>query len=225
MMEHVSLSEAEAELEQAFRAVRQKLDDYRGKAGRIYTGAAIQDGTPVVLPAQFIKSCRALADRVDILAALPKGGKVAEIGNFFGDFSVQIIEAIQPAEFHTFDYNLHNIRPENRDRLNAHGSVFFHDGDPLIPLPKFADKSFDLIYLNKSKYYAGVWRELTECLRLLKPNGHIVCNDYTAWDPVQCIPYGVLPAVNQFIIDNNLEVSHVSLQARGFLNIAMRRMR
>jgi SAM-dependent methyltransferase len=222
-MSDVSLVEEEAEIEQLFGVLRSKIKEYRGKTGRIYT-KKIQDGTPVRLPAKHMENCRALADRVDMLVLLPKGGKVAEVGNFFGDFSVKIVEAIQPVEFHTFDWNLDKIRPENRTALNLHGSVFFHDGDPATTFMKFPDRSFDFIYLNKSKNYGGVWNELTESLRMLNPGGYIVVNDYTAWDPVQCIPYGVLPAVNQFAIDNNLDVPYVSFHDRGFLGIALRRM-
>jgi ubiquinone/menaquinone biosynthesis C-methylase UbiE len=222
-MSDTTLIEDEEELVSLFRTIQGKLSKFRDKHGGIYRGA-IQDGTPVRMPAHLMKSCRAVADRVDILAALPKGGKVAEIGNFGGDFSVSIIKHIQPAEYHTFDHHLDRMKPENRAILDEHGACFYHQGDPMLAIPKFPDKSFDLIYLNRSKYYAGVWAELTEALRLLRPNGHLMVNDYTAWDPVQCKPYGVLPAVTDFAIKHKLEAVYISLHGRGFLNIALRRV-
>jgi SAM-dependent methyltransferase len=221
-MDDTPPSTSEAELDELFRTIRQKMDALLHETGLRYTG--IEDGTPAAMPSRLMTACCALADRVQIFEQLPKGGVVAEIGNFFGDFSVKIIETVAPSEFHTFDFNLHTIRPENRVLLEAHGSVVFHEGDPAINFFPFPDNKFDIVYLNKSKDYAGVWNELTESLRMLKPDGYIVCNDYTAWDPIQCIPYGVLPAVTEFAIQNNLDVPYISLQARGFLNIALRRL-
>jgi hypothetical protein len=221
MTDAAGVSDEEVELLDSLRTLRERLRAWNRKHGRPFQG--ISDGFRTSIRPELMSACQAFADRLGLLAALPKGQVFAEIGNFFGDFSVKIMEINQPLELHTFDWHLNTIKPANREVLDRQGRTFYHDGDPAITLPKVETAAFDIIYLNKSKDYVGVRRELACCLDKLRTDGFLVVNDFTAWDPVQGIPYGVMPGVCQFINEQSLEVIYLGLHPRGFLNVALRR--
>jgi predicted O-methyltransferase YrrM len=210
------------EITDLLRLLREKLKAWNSQHGHPFDG--ISDGYRTPLNSELMPACRAFADRLDLIATLPKGGVFAEIGNFFGDFTVKILELNAPRELHTFDWNLQNIRPENRLKLDASEKVHYYDGDPHITFLEVPSSTFDIIYLNKAKDFVSVTAELDMCMYRLKPDGFLVVNDFTSWDPVQGFPYGVLPAVSQFANQHRLEIAYVALHARGFLNVALRRM-
>lgn len=217
-----AVPEEEVELRDLLEQLRDRLKSWSRKFGGAFEGIA--DGPRTSIRSELMPACRAFASRDDLIAALPKGKIFAEVVNFFGDFSVRILGLNQPSEFHTFDWNIKLIRPANRSVLDAYERVYYYDGDPDVSASRIAPSSFDIIYLNKSKDYAGMRKDLGLWFERLKPDGYLVVNDFTAWDPVQGFAYGVLPAVSQFVNEHNLEVVSVSLHPRGFLNIAVRRM-
>jgi hypothetical protein len=215
-------SEEHKEISAVLQQLRDKLKSWNKKYGHPFEG--ISDGFRTAIRSELMPACRAFADRNDLIAALPKGKRFAEVGNFFGQFSVKILELNQPREFHTFDWNLDLMNPEHRSVLDNYKTVFYYDGDPSISAEKIQPSTFDIVYLNKSRDYSGVRRDLDCWLERLTPDGYLVVNDFTAWDPVQGLPYGVLPAVSQFVNEQTLEVVFISLHPRGFLNIALRRI-
>ena len=137
------------ELSSLLRQLREKLKAWNAKYGHPFEG--ISDGFRTAILSELMPACRAFADRTDLIAALPKGKTFAEVGNFFGQFSVKIIELNQPRELHTFDWNLERIKPEYRSVLDNYGKVFYHDGDPSISAAKIQPSTFDIVYRNKSR--------------------------------------------------------------------------
>jgi len=57
---------------------------------------------------------------------------------------------------------------------------------------------------------------------VLKPDGRLICNDYTTWDPIQCIPYGVYSAVNRFANERSLQFEFLALHPYGFHDVCLR---
>jgi hypothetical protein len=208
-----------AELFALLDQLRSRLDAWNQKYGHPFAG--IQDGHPTAIRPELMPACRAFAGREELIAALPKDKRFAEVGNWFGNFAVQILALNQPREFHTFDWNLHLMKPENRRILDEYGRVFYHDGDPAVTVQDIPAGSFDIVYLNKAKDFSGVRQDLEVWFETLAPQGTLIVNDFTAWDPVQGFAYGVLPAVSRFVNERHVEVVAISLQARGFLNIAL----
>jgi SAM-dependent methyltransferase len=210
-----------AALDAAFQDVRQRIRDYLVRHNEFYPG--LYDGPRVVPRNELLADCRVLASRLDIIAKLPQRGRFAEVGTLFGDFIVQVIEINRPSEVHLFDYSFESLRPENRARLGAFGHVTYHLGDSSTQLAGFADACFDIVYVDADHSYDGVLKDLHQALRVLKPDGWLVCNDYTLWDPTQCLPYGVYSAINRFANENNLRFEFLGLHQDGFHDVALRR--
>jgi SAM-dependent methyltransferase len=207
--------------EQAFRTVRERLAAYLQRRGRFYPG--VLDGTPVAPRPELLKGCEVLADRLEIMRRLPQNRVFAEIGTLFGDFIVDVIDIQRPLEVHLFDQSFEPLRPENRARLDSYGNAFYHTGDSSRLLAEFPDATFDVVYIDADHSYEGVWKDLMQGLRVLKPDGRLVCNDYTSWDQIQCIPYGVYSAVNRFANEQNLQFEYLALHPYGFHDVCLRR--
>src|ERR1700733_2020642 len=94
-----SESEEHVELGSLLQQLRAKLKAWNMKHGHPFEG--ISDGNRTAIRGELMPSCRAFADRGDLIAALPKGKRFAEVGNFFGEFSVKILERNKPSELHT----------------------------------------------------------------------------------------------------------------------------
>ena len=201
--------------------LRAEISAYRGKHGKLYRGSF--DGAPVVPRAELLSDCRVLHDRHDIVARLPQGGVFAELGTMFGNFAAKVLELYRPSELHLFDFGFNNLTGANRAALEASGKVRFHVGDSSSKLAEMPDGYFDVVYVDADHSYAGVCKDLQQALKKTKPGGYIVCNDYTNFDPIQMVPYGVYSAVNRFANDNNLQFVFIALSAWGFHDVALRR--
>ncbi len=209
----------DAGVDQAFRDVRSRLDEYLRRRGGFYPG--VLDGAPAVPRPELLEGCQVLADRLDIMRRLPQNGVFAEVGTLFGDFIVDVIDIQRPSEVHLFDQSFVPLRQENRDRLETYGKVSYHTGDSSRLLAEFPDATFDIVYLDADHSFGGVWKDLVQGLRVLKPDGRLVCNDYTNWDQIQCIPYGVYSAVNQFANEQNLRFEYLALNPYGFHDVCL----
>jgi len=210
-----------ADIAALFSQIRTKMRQYRAVAGRYYP--AVLDGPPAIPRSANLASCRLLADRHDLIAELPTGGIFVEVGTLYGDFITKVIEINKPSHVHLFDLSFKNIRPENQAKLDAFGKVTYHTGDSSFLLSKLEDGSVDIVYVDGDHSYAGVWKDLIQALRVLKPDGYLVCNDFTNWDPIQCIPYGVFSAVSRFANEHNLTFEYLALQQNGFHDVCLRR--
>ena len=215
------IADDEAELSELLRALREKLRAWNRKHGHPFPG--ISDGWRTAIRSDLMPACRAFADRVDLLSVLPKANKFAEIGIVSGDFAIKILELNRPEEYHAFDWSFDWVRPENRAALDQHPRVFLHEGNPDQIISLEPPDSYDIIYLNGPKDFSGTQQYMKICLDKLRQDGYLIVNDFTAWDPVQGFPYGVMPAVSKIVNEENLEVVYISLHARGFYNIALRR--
>jgi hypothetical protein len=142
-----------------------------------------------------------------ILARMPHGGVVAEIGVDLGDFSVKILKVNRPRALHLIDpwaaeggeYGQFAgagrasaagaaralKAPERYDfvrqrlaREIASGQAIIHRGDSRVVAATFADASLDWVYIDGNHSYEYVKADLEGYFPKVRPGGYIVCDDY-----------------------------------------------
>jgi ubiquinone/menaquinone biosynthesis C-methylase UbiE len=204
-----------------FKQLRSMIRDFGSKHKMFYP--RLFDGAPSVPRPELLTNCRVLNNRLEIIRGLPQGGVFAEIGTMYGDFIVRVLEINQPEEVHIFDYGMQNISAANKVKLDAYGKVKYHVGDSSSNLASLPDEYFDVIYIDADHSFHGVWKDLMQAIKKIKPSGYIVCNDYTNFDPIQVIPYGVYAAVNKFANEYNFRFEFLALSSMGFHDVALRR--
>ena len=179
---------------------------------------ALLDVRAPMLRDEHLAHCTVLADRLRLLDELPKQGVVAEIGVLHGEFSEEILERTQPRELHLID-----LRDRWQDRFAGREEVVSHIGDSCAVLEGFDDAYFDWIYIDADHGYEGVRRDAEAASRKLKREGLLVFNDYTSWDGIANIPYGVPKVVHELCLEG-WEMRYLALQPSGFHDVAIRRI-
>jgi predicted O-methyltransferase YrrM len=174
------------------------------------------------LTAAHMTNARLWPIRHEMLAALPKGGRCAEVGTYRGIFSKHIAATCQPDEYHLFDIDFEPL-DEEAIRAAFAGALHKHLGDSAANLRKFPAGYFDWLYIDADHSYAGVVNDLAAAHSVLKPGGYLMLNDYTNWDPTSAHPYGVAKAANEFILAENYEVVGLALDSRGFHDFLIRK--
>lgn len=169
--------------------------------------------------------------RREMLAKLPKGGRVVEIGVWRGDFSATILEVLEPARLRLIDPWHHIEEPGQENALAARvgrtkmdgihqavcdrfaaridsGQVVVHRGFSGDVVPGLKDRSVDFAYIDGDHSYAGVRADLEMILPKLSPRGVIACDDYhrRGW-----WKNGVIRAVNEFIGEHARELRVLAL--------------
>ena len=104
----------------------------------------------------------------------------------------------------------------------AKGVVHLHEGDSADLMAGFPNQYFDWIYVDADHSLVGVRRDISASANKVKPGGHLIFNDYTCWSPVENIPYGVLHAVNEFVVAERWSIAFVALHGLGYHDIALR---
>jgi Methyltransferase domain len=195
-----------------------------------------------VLPNEFLKHAKILSSRHDILPFLPKGGVFCEVGVAYGDFSAAMLGACLPRKFIAIDHfelekypsmwgwerlagQSHEAfyRDRFRDEIGL-GQMelmrgYSHDSLPLLP-----DASVDVFYVDAWHSYEAVATELSIIKSKIAPDGWIVLNDYTLYDVVAGVEYGVIHAAHEFMIDQGWEMKFLALHPLMFCDIALQRM-
>lgn len=167
------------------------------------------------LPQPALTNARLYTDRTAMLHALPKGGTVAEVGTWRGDFSKAILAVCKPETFHLIDVDFSPLDPSIPG--------IRHQGDSSTILKGFPEASLDWAYIDGDHSYAGVMKDLEAAHRALKPGGYLMCNDYTNWCSRSVTPYGVARAVNEFIIREGYLVEGLALHPAGLPDLLIRK--
>jgi hypothetical protein len=188
---------------------------------------------------KHLRNCRLLENREVLLHCLPKGGTVAEVGVLAGDYSAKILEVVQPEKFllldlfeaddwgwsRRFTAKDHQAFVEARfaKEISA-GLIETRRGDASVELAKFNDGCFDWVYIDTDHTYESMKRELDIAGKKVKPDGLIVVNDYTLYDHVQEVAYGVMHATNEFCLEQDWELVYLAFQQHGFNDVVLRRI-
>ena len=193
---------------------------------------------------EHLTDARLHANRKSMVASLPvsQGGKIAEIGVFKGGFSTFLIEELKPRQFFGFDaFAMH----KRINRRGITGAQLFEGlthrqyyeramakfGDIVVPveglttqtLPGYTDRSFDLVYVDAGHSYAEVKADAVFAAEMVSETGFLVFNDYILVDPGNYLPYGVVPVVNDLVVNQGWTIVGYALEEYLYCDIALRR--
>jgi Methyltransferase domain len=192
---------------------------------------------------EHLRDARLYATRDDLVMALPvpKGAKIAEIGVWQGKFSKFLCSQLQPAEFVAFDiFTGHEYEDWNgltgaqlfaglsqrqfvERELEAFRSIAtFVEGDSRHTLQRFTDQSFNLVYVDGDHRYDAVKADAALAAEMATPLGFLVFNDYLLIDHNHAA-YGVVPAVNDLVVNHGWRVVGFALNHGMYCDIAVQR--
>lgn len=168
--------------------------------------------------------------REAFLEALPKGGKIAEIGVFRGHHAAAMYNICSPAELVLIDpwksppedvkldYKWAKIGQAELDILYNNVCAMFYgvsnvkilkynslDGAALFP-----DEYFDWVYIDANHLYDPVMEDLLAWYPKVKKGGYLCGHDYSDAPRILEKGDGVFYAVNDFCTAHNLEVNFVT---------------
>ncbi len=181
-----------------------------------------------------------LTTRQELLNLLPKNAIVAEIGVEAGVFSKSILSITEPHHLFLIDCWTEqptDIFPENRPeqlQLSLYQKVQqeFAGNDHVTIIKEFSSKAatlfpddyFDWIYIDANHSYEAVKEDLEIWFAKVKDGGFITGHDYfifDRYDPkheslltniLDDNYYGVVQAVNEFIIKYNLSIIYLTTE-------------
>jgi acetyltransferase-like isoleucine patch superfamily enzyme/tetratricopeptide (TPR) repeat protein len=179
---------------------------------------------PPPLSEWHLKNSRIVPNREEILKLMPQGGVCAEVGTQTGGFAKLILAHLKPTKLHIFDIDFTPFDRPAFAPLIQDGIVELYKGDSSSCLGQQPDHSFDFIYIDGDHAYEGVRKDLAAAGQKIKPDGWIVCNDYTLYSPLEKIQYGVYRAVNEFCWEQGFEIVFLGLHPWGYHDVALRRM-
>jgi hypothetical protein len=172
---------------------------------------------------KHLENCCLLSGRETILKKMKPGGVIAEVGVLTGDFSRSILDLCSPSKLHLIDINLRNsVHERFRTEIDA-GVIQLHQGDSSSILEGFPNNYFDFIYIDADHNYPGVKRDIQAGKSKVKQDGFLIFNDYTYWSPIECMPYGVIQAVNEVCIEDNWEMIYFALGYYMYCDVALKR--
>jgi Methyltransferase domain len=167
---------------------------------------------------------------------------IAEVGVADGVFSEYLLNELRPRKFVAFDlFALHeadtyggaptNVLLKNMTHLDYYRRKFADRASQVVTgvgrsnltLAKYPDKTFDLIYIDVNHSYESVRQDTNIVQAKLADDGILVLDDYTQFDFIGGVRYGIVRAVNELIINQDWQVCGFSLQRAMFCNIAIRK--
>lgn len=189
---------------------------------------------------KHIQNCKVLPNRYIVLDHIPKGGIVAEVGVLGGDFSKHILSRTNPERLYLIDTFCSNdwdstkrfttknhedfIKNDFAKEIEA-GQVKMMKGLSWDLLDTFPNHYFDWLYIDADHTYNSVSRDLSFAINKIKEDGLIVMNDYIMYDHVIKEEYGVIPAVNEFCVENNWEIIYFALHPQMFCDVVLRKIK
>jgi hypothetical protein len=189
-----------------------------------------------------MRNCTQTATRCSRRSGSNAGGVITEIGVADGKFSEFLLTTLEPAKFiaiDLFDLDKHPILwgvPQSvlfegmshydfyRARFAPRSDqVGIYRGPSHEQLKLFPDEFFDLIYVDAAHDYESVKRDAELAQQKTKKTGIVVFNDYTLYDPLLGVEYGVVQAVNEILANGGWSVIGFALDRAMFCDIAIRR--
>ena len=186
----------------------------------------------VVLDEKHLSNCKILVDRIALLKLLPKNACVAEIGIANGDFSESIINICKPNKLYLIDYfgtSRYGINSKNyvEQRFKKHISsnkVILKIGLSVDEISKFNDNFFDWVYLDTDHTYNTTKLELELLLKKMKTGGIICGHDFSMFNHIGDMRYGVIEAVREFLIDHSWEILFLTSEPLHDCSFAIRKI-
>ena len=176
---------------------------------------------PLSLKPEHIANARLFASRLDYMASLAKGAVCAEVGVQRGDFSVYILDILQPRKLHLIDRDL--TRLDVRGRFAGVPNVELHEGLSDRVLCAFPDHYFDWVYIDAGHHYEAVRSDATNAAHKVKPDGLLIFNDYIIWSHLEGCAYGVVTVVNEMCRNEGWEIVAFCLNPEMYCDVALKR--
>lgn len=170
------------------------------------------------IPRELLTHCRFCSSREAMLPLLPKGGIVAELGTFRGDFARSIVKLNCPSSLHVIDIDYSAF--DEVDLMIP--SVTRHIGYTHESIASFPDSHFDWIYIDADHSYAACRRDAQAAAAKIKPGGYLVFNDFAHIDP-WLGRYGVQRAVTEFARQECWPMAFFCYHPAGLYDVALRK--
>ena len=192
-----------------------------------------------------VQNARLFAGRQNLLkhfAPELASGTVAEVGVMFGDFSDFILRTIEPELFVAVDtFQMHSMpviwnkpsadtfqgmthREFYEKRFSERGKqVRCEEGDSGEILLGYPDSTFDMIYIDAAHDFESVKKDAEISKQKIKAEGILIFNDYIKYSHYDDSYYGVIPVVNDLLVNHGFEVAGFALHWDMYCDIAIRR--
>ena len=179
----------------------------------------VATGQPsMAIPPELLADCRVCASRNELVKNLPRGGRVAEVGTFRGEFARHILSTCDPAELHLIDIDFSALDPA----VANDPRVSLHHGPSHEMLAQLPDNHFDWIYIDGDHAYDGASRDARDAATKVKPGGHLVFNDFAHADPYLGA-YGVHRAVTEFAVTRGWKFVWFAYEPHALYDVALQR--
>lgn len=170
------------------------------------------------LPQSLLDECRMCASRSELLARLPKGGVVAELGTYRGEFARNILEIAAPKVLHVVDITFAHFDTS----LLSDARIVRHQGLTHQVMAGFPDRHFDWIYVDAGHSYEDCLRDAEVSAAKLSPNGFLVFNDFAHVD-LDHGRYGVHRAVVDFALEKRWPMRYFAMHPAALYDVALQK--
>lgn len=174
-------------------------------------------GSPKI-SADLIDDCRFCANRIELIARLPRGGAVAEIGTWQGEFARHILKVAAPHTLHLHDLDFSRLA----DDVRHDARIRLHEGASAETIHALPDASMDWIYIDGDHSYAAVVADAAAAATKVRPGGYLVFNDFAHADPFLG-QYGLHRAVVEFALREQWPFVFLAYEANALYDVALRR--
>ncbi len=193
----------------------------------------VEDMSCAPIPNKLLANCQLVNHRDDIITRLPGGQIIVEVGVLAGDFSelllakakkLYLIDLYQGTDWPwqgRFGPKTHYQFVEQRFAFTKQVKIM--KGNSFDVLGQFPDVSCDIIYIDGDHSYAVVKKDLQVAYKKLRSGGLLWVNDYTTYDPVSKIIYGVQKATNEIINQYQMPVVYFALNNSNYHDICLRK--
>ena len=198
--------------------VRKRLPLRLRHALRLGAHLSVRGQTSPAIPPELLEDCRVVASRQHLIARLPQGGVVLEVGTDTGAFARDILAISAPRALHIIDLDLSRLAAD----VGSDARVTLHRGLSHERIAEFPDAHFDWIYIDADHSHAGVERDAAAAAPKLRPGGVLVFNDFAHADPFLGA-YGVHRAAVEFAVRQQWPLIFMAYEGAGLYDLALRR--
>jgi hypothetical protein len=186
----------------------------------------------VFLKEKHITNCKLCLNRTKMLHEIGKCNIVAELGVNRGQFSAEILSITRPDCLHLVDvwnsnrYHeglFNEVKKKFGGRIESK-SVLIHRKLSAEAAAEFADRYFDMIYIDTSHTYKTTKEELLAYLPKMKSDGIIAGHDYSMGNWIKASRYGVIEAVHEFCSNYDWEFIYLTAEPLENQSFAIRKI-
>ena len=179
----------------------------------------------IQLTEDSLKDAVLLPTREAMIGKMIKGGIVAELGTYKGDFACKILKICQPEKLYSIDMDHQFINYDQFDAGDLKDKrVEFVKSISWEALSQFPDDHFDFIYIDAGHLYRDIAQDIDIARVKVKPGGFLLFDDYTHWTVMSSFTYGVKRAVTEFILKEGWPVKYFAFKPPGdYHNIGLQR--